>query len=646
MIFIKNLSVEFSGNVLFDNVSFIINSKDRIGLVGKNGAGKTTLLNIISGKQKQESGSVVVAEGKTIGYLPQELSINTDKTVLSETMMAFEEALKIEEENQKIITELENRADYESKEYTDLINKLTENQDIYSIIGDSNPEGRAEKVLRGLGFKISDLNRPLSEFSGGWQMRVELAKLLLIKPDLMLLDEPTNHLDIESILWVEKFFSNYSGAIMMVSHDRMFLDNITNRTIEIVFGKTYDFKASYTKYFELREERLEQQRAAYKNQQEYIAKQEAFITRFKAKSTKASQAQSKIKQLAKIELISFDELDMKSIKINFPSPPRSGKVVISVKDVQKNYNDHKVFENVNFNLERGERIAFTGKNGEGKSTLVKLLVGEENFGGEIVVGHNVNIGYYAQIQESTLDENNTVLKTIEDVATGEMAKLHKIRGLLGAFLFSGKDVDKKVKILSGGEKSRLALAKLMLTNANLLILDEPTNHLDIPSKEILKRALVNYTGTLILVSHDRDFLKGLTTRTFEFKNKGIKEHLGDIDEFLSNYEVASFRDFELRTGEKKTSTKNKSSNQKELRKQHKKNQNSIGKIEQEISSLESQISQLEATLHDPKLYASSNYPKELVSQHSSLKLKLETDMVQWEKLNKEVKISEEKLSNL
>ena len=532
MISVNGISIHFTGTDLFKNLSFVINEKDRIGLVGKNGVGKSTLLKILAKEQEPSSGSISIPQGKSIGYLPQEIKIDSSKTILDETLTVFEEQLCLNSEIENINRQLEDRTDYESDSYAQLIQELTEKHEQLQLLGADKAEGEVEKVLKGLGFKDQDFNRSIAEFSGGWQMRVELAKLLLKMPTLLLLDEPTNHLDIESILWLEDFFKNYPGALIMISHDRMFLDNVTNRTIEIVNSRIYDYKSPYSKFLELRADRLSTQEAAFRNQQKYIADQERFIERFKAKNTKAKQAQSKMKQLEKLERIEFDDVDTNSIQFRFPDAPRSGDVVVGGKGLSKSYSENKVLSNIDIEIERGEKIAFVGKNGQGKSTMVKMIMGQEDCDGDLKIGHNVEIGYYAQVQENTLDESKTVLATIEDIATDEWAKISKIRGLLGAFLFGPDDVDKKVKVLSGGEKSRLALAKLLLKPVNLLILDEPTNHLDIASKEVLKSALKSYNGTLILVSHDRDFLQGLTDRTYEFSDQKTKEHIGEIGEFL------------------------------------------------------------------------------------------------------------------
>ncbi|MDX2002729.1 MAG: ABC-F family ATP-binding cassette domain-containing protein [Chitinophagales bacterium] len=643
MINIAGICVTFTGRDLFKDISFVINPKDRIGLVGKNGVGKSTLLKIIAGKQQPTKGGIVFAGGESVGYLPQEIHHNSEKSIFDEAMTAFDEINQLEEEIERLGEELGQREDYESDDYANMLNRLTECHDRIHHLGGTKMESEVEKILKGLGFSEKDLSRPMTEFSGGWQMRVELAKLLLIKPDLLLLDEPTNHLDIESILWLEDVFINYPGAIMMVSHDRMFLDNITNRTIEIVFGKIYDYKANYTQYFELREERLEQQQNAYKNQQRYIAHQERFIERFKAKATKAAQAQSAQKRLDKIERIEFDELDTSTIKFHFPPAPRSGDVVVRANHMVKAYGEKTILNNLTFDILRGERVAFVGKNGEGKSTLVKIITGNETVsGGELKLGHNVDVGYYAQIQEKTLDENKTVLATIEDEASNEWANIAKIRGLLGAFLFDEDDVDKKVKVLSGGEKSRLALARLLLNPVNLLILDEPTNHLDIASKEVLKEALIKYDGTLIVVSHDRDFLQGLTNKTFEFSNRRVREHYGDINNFLDAHKVESFRQFEndrmvalQKEAAEKQAKQLKQSNA-APEKDTKKLKSAIKKEEDTIERLEKELAAIVTLLQDPEFYKDEAKSKETVAKHDGIKQQLSAAMSQWEQLNAEL----------
>ena len=650
MIAVTNLGVYFTGKELFNNISFTVNPKDRIGLVGKNGVGKSTLLNIVAGLRKPDEGSVAIPEGTTIGYLPQEIKATSDKSIFDEAMTAFDKILKLEKEIEQINQRLTEITDYESDEYADLLDRLSVKHDVLNHIGANSMESEIEKVLKGLGFEAADFQRPIKEFSGGWQMRVELAKLLLAMPDLLLLDEPTNHLDIESILWLEDFFNNYPGAIMMVSHDKMFLDNITNRTIEIVMGKVYDYQVPYTKFLTLREERLEQQHAAYKNQQRQIAQHERFIERFRAKSTKAKQVQSKIKMVNKIERIEFDDMDTQTIKFRFPPAPRSGDIALEGKQLSKHYGDNVVIKDLDFIIERGERVAFVGKNGEGKSTLVKMITGDVEFEGKLRLGHNVEMGYYAQIQEGTLDENLSVLKTIENEATNEWASIARIRGLLGAFLFGEDDVEKRVKVLSGGEKSRLALARLLLKPVNLLILDEPTNHLDISAKEVLKEALQQYDGTLIVVSHDRDFLQGLTTKTFEFANHRVKEHLGDVAEFLLAHKAESFRDFEMTkkqtvSGKKNEASDNGSANKdkyqerKQQEKEVKKLKNAISNYEKEIEKLEAEIGELEHRMQQPDFYSNEAEATEVVQYHKKIEEQLNKTLGLWDRSIQELEKS-------
>lgn len=651
MITVANLSVVFTGRDLFKEISFVVNPKDRIGLVGKNGVGKSTLLKIMAGQQNPTKGQIICGSGETIGYLPQEIHHNSEKSIFDETMTAFDEILRMEQEIEELSNELGQREDYESDSYAKLLDRLTECHDRIHHLGGAQTESEVEKILKGLGFSEKDLTRPMTEFSGGWQMRVELAKLLLTKPDLLLLDEPTNHLDIESILWLEDVFINYPGAIMMVSHDRMFLDNITNRTIEIVFGKTYDYKANYTKYFELRAERLEQQQNAYNNQQKYIAQQERFIERFKAKASKAAQAKSAQKLLDKVERIEFDELDTSSIKFTFPPAPRSGDVVLRLENVKKAYGDKVVLDNLLFDITRGERVALVGKNGEGKSTMVKMITGDEPVtSGTLKIGHNVVIGYYAQIQEKTLDENKTVYQTIEDIATNEWSNQARIRGLLGSFLFDEDDIDKKVKVLSGGEKSRLALARLLLNPVNLLILDEPTNHLDIASKEVLKEALLKYDGTLIVVSHDRDFLQGLTDKTLEFSNKRVREHFGEINEFLETHKVESFRAFEserMKALQQQAANNKQGNDKKGIADKPKDNSQEIKRLKSEIRKVEDKVETIERNLaevvhqlQDPEFYKNEAQAKETVAKHDQLKQQLAEAMSQWEGLAAELEVAE------
>lgn len=641
MISINNISVSFSGIDLFKQLSFVVNPRDRIGLIGKNGVGKSTLLKIIAGRQKPDGGNIDLPVSNTIGYLPQEFHIDSDKSVMEETKTAFKEVLDMEAEIADITNEIEQRTDYESDEYGDLINKLSELHHQLELKGGSKMESEIEKILKGLGFSEADFNRSIQDFSGGWQMRVELAKLLLRQPDLLLLDEPTNHLDIESIMWLEDFFINYQGAIMMVSHDRMFLDNVTNRTIELVFGSMYDFKVPYTKYMELREERYEQQIATYKNQQKYIEQQQRFIDRFRAQATKAKQVQSKIKQLEKLDQVNIDELDGQQIEFKFPPAPRSGDISLEVKNLVKTYGVKKVFSDANLLLERGDKVAFVGQNGMGKSTMVKLINQiEEADSGMLKIGHNIEIGYYAQVQEKTLDENKTVLATIEDVATNEWANISKIRALLGAFLFDADDVQKRVKVLSGGEKSRLALAKLLLNPVNLLILDEPTNHLDISAKDMLKQALQQYDGTLIVVSHDRDFLDGLTDKTYEFRNGKVKEHLGSVQDFLNTYQAEHFRAFEQNKDDINSLKKEKKEVKNNSDKELKKLKLQIGKLEAKIEKQEETIADLEKKMADPNLYSDIDKLEELNSEYQAKKKKLDEIMQEWENLQGELELIE------
>ncbi|MCH8330502.1 MAG: ABC-F family ATP-binding cassette domain-containing protein [Bacteroidetes bacterium] len=571
------------------------------------------------------------------------MHIHSTHTVYEETMTAFEELQLLSKEIEKLNEELSGREDYESTEYQKLFTRLSEKHDRSSVLGAGANEGNVEKVLKGLGFKQDDLTRKVSELSGGWQMRVELAKLLLRMPDLLLLDEPTNHLDIDSIIWLEEFFDNYPGAIIMISHDIMFLDNITKRTVEMVFGRIYDYMVPYSKFFKLREERLESQQNAFKNQQKLIATTERLIERFRAKNTKASFAQSLIKKLEKMDKVELENLDKQKIKFRFSPAPRSGAVALKGKHFSKSYGDKLVLKDLTLSLDRGDRVAFVGRNGEGKTTLVKAINKEIDFEGVLELGHNVEIGYYAQVQGKSLAENITVVETIEQEATGEWASLSKIMGLLGAFLFTGNDFDKKVKVLSGGEKSRLALAKLLLKPANLLILDEPTNHLDVSAKEVLKQALQQYDGTLILVSHDREFLQGLTNRTFEFKNHSIKEHLGDINDFLSKHKVGSFRDFEksnLKKEEKQqkqiSSNKQQYHDKKERDRRFRKLTNLVNKTEKRIHDLEEEIQTLESLMQGYDFYDDKEKADKAVAQYEAIKFEHEEQMKVWEEAHEKL----------
>ena len=543
MVSINNITVEFGGYTLFDNVSFAINPRDRIGLVGKNGAGKSTLLKILIGKQTPTAGQVVVPDSYTVGYLPQQMAVADGRTVLEETLQAFAHLHALQENIEHITQQLVKRIDYESDGYHKLIEQLNDANDHYHILGGDNQEGDAEKTLIGLGFKRSDFARATSEFSGGWRMRIELAKILQQRPQLLLLDEPTNHLDIESIQWLEDYLKDYNGALTLISHDRAFLDNVTNRTIELLLGKAYDYKVNYSKYVVLRRERREQQLAAYENQQRMIEKTEEFIERFRYKATKSNQVQSRIKQLEKVERIEIDDEDTRSLHIKFPSAPRSGQVALTVKDAGKRYGEQTVFAGANITVERGEKIAFVGRNGEGKTTMLRMVVGNLPYEtGEIKIGHNVHIGYYAQNQDEIMDNSITVFDTLDRVAVGDVRT--KLRDILGAFLFRGDDVDKKVQILSGGERSRLAMAKLMLQPYNFLTLDEPTNHMDMRSKDVLKNALMHYDGTLLVVSHDREFLDGLVSKVYEFRDGCVKEYLGGINDFLRQRKIENLKEIE------------------------------------------------------------------------------------------------------
>ncbi len=542
MISIDALTVEFGATTLFKNISFVINEKDRIALMGKNGAGKSTLLKIIAGARAPQGGNVSVPKDKVVAYLPQHLMNQSQRTVFEETSQAFEHILQMENEIGVLNQELESRTDYESDSYYALIEKVSALSEKYYSIEETNFDAEVEKVLLGLGFLRTDFNRPMEEFSGGWRMRIELAKILLKKPDLILLDEPTNHLDIESIQWLEDFLIACGKAVVIISHDRTFVDNITTRTIEVTMGRIYDYKVNYTRYLELRKERREQQQKQYLDQQKMIAENMEFIERFKGTYSKTLQVQSRVKMLEKLAIVEVDELDSSALRLKFPPAPRSGSYPVIMSEVAKSYDNHTVFKDVGLTIERGEKIAFVGKNGEGKSTLVKAILNDISFEGKIELGHNTMIGYFAQNQASMLDEELSVFQTIDEVAKGDAR--NRIKDILGAFMFSGDDTTKKVKVLSGGERTRLAMVKLLLEPVNLLILDEPTNHLDLKTKDILKDALKAYDGTLILVSHDRDFLDGLAQKVCEFGKQKVKEHLGDINSFLEQRKMTNLKDIE------------------------------------------------------------------------------------------------------
>jgi ATP-binding cassette subfamily F protein 3 len=637
MISINRLSIHFTGTDLFSDVSFMINNRDRIGLTGKNGSGKTTLLNIIAGELLPQEGEVIVQNGIRLGYLPQEKETNSEFTVYKEALIAFAEIHELEQHIEKLSSEIANRTDYESREYDKLIHKLSDANERFQMIGGDTMEADTEKVLAGLGFKRSDFKRPVKEFSSGWQMRVELAKILLSRPDVVLLDEPTNHLDIESIQWLEDFLKTYPGAVIMVSHDRAFLDAVTKRTIEISNSKIYDYKAGYTEYIKMREERLSLQKALHTNQQKEIKEIERFIERFRYKNTKAKQVQSRIKMLDKMEEIEIDDLDKSAIHFRFPPAPRSGKVVIDAEGLSKNYGDLNVLYNIDFSIIKNDKVAFVGKNGEGKTTLSRIIMNELDYTGVLKYGHNIQIGYFAQNQGEFLDTGKTVFETLDDIAAGDIRK--QVRNILGAFLFSGDTIDKKVKVLSGGEKSRLAIAKLLLTPVNLLILDEPTNHLDMQSKDILKSALLQFDGTLIIVSHDRDFLQGLTNKVFEFRDRKIKEYLGDIYDFLYFRKLQTLKELEQKKkaiGEKE---ENKSVNKLnwEQRKQRdrelRKVKNQIIKSEERIAQLEKKISEMDEILADPEKHKDSVDYDKLSVEYQSLNADLENEMGHWEELH-------------
>lgn len=640
MISVDRLSVSFGGTFLFSDVSFLVNSKDKVGLVGKNGAGKTTLLKVFMGMQLPDEGKVIVPNGIRLGYLPQQMNVIDDKTLIAEAGSAFDEILLLEKEIKELNHQIATRTDYESQEYSDILEQMAEKTERFHLLEGSNRNQKIEQVLIGLGFRRSDFNRHTREFSGGWRMRIELAKILLRSPDAVLLDEPTNHLDIESIQWLEEFLHDYHGAVLLISHDRAFLDRVTDRTVEISKGKIYDYRVPYSQYVELRKERREQQMAAYKNQQKVIEDTRDFIERFRYKPTKSVQVQSRIKMLEKMEVLEIDEEDTASIHIKFPPTPRSGTVVLEIRDLSMSYGTHKVLDHVELTIHRGEKVAFVGKNGEGKTTLSKVILGSLPFEGQLKLGHNVKIGYFAQNQDELLDGNKTVLETLDEVAVGDIRT--KVRDILGAFLFSGEDVEKKVKVLSGGERSRLAMAKLLLEPCNLLILDEPTNHLDMRSKDILKKALASYDGTLIAVSHDREFLDGLMAKIYEFKDQKIKEHLGGIYEFLNKRKIASLSEL----NRKATSTgkashediNNKQSffDKKELDREIRKIENKIEKTELLISSLEKEIADIEKQIADPGLAKDVIQSPDFYRKYEELRIELKQQLEVWENLQIEL----------
>ena len=644
MISIDNLKVEFGVKPLFDNVSFVINDKDRIALVGKNGAGKSTMLKIICGLQKPTSGNVAIPNDTTIGYLPQVMNLQDNTTVREEVKKAFADISKMKERVDKLNEELAQRTDYESDSYMELVQKFTTEHDRYMMMGADNYEAEMERTLTGLGFERTDFDRPTSEFSGGWRMRIELAKILLRRPDVLLLDEPTNHLDIESIQWLERFLQQSAKAVVLVSHDRAFINNVTNRTLEITCGRVTDYKVKYDEYVKLRAERREQQLRAYENQQKEIADIKDFIERFRYKPTKAVQVQSRIKQLEKIVPIEIDEVDNSALHLKFPPCLRSGDYPIICEDVEKSYGNHTVFSNVTLTIKRGEKVAFVGKNGEGKSTLVKCIMNEIPFGGTMKVGHNIQIGYFAQNQAQMLDGELTVFETIDNVARGDIRL--KINDILGAFMFGGEASEKKVKVLSGGERSRLAMIRLLLEPVNLLILDEPTNHLDMPSKDVLKEAIKAFDGTAIVVSHDREFLDGLVSKVYEFGGGKVTEHLGGIYDYLQAHNAATI-DERLSSLSQTSGNKSASSNEpqqepsagklsyaehKEQQKKIRKAERAVAESEEKISKMEARIKELDALLCNPD-HASDMV---LITEYTDIKKAIEEEEERWEKLSEEL----------
>ena len=637
MISVEGLKVEFSAKPLFQDVSFVVNDKDRIALVGKNGAGKSTMLKILCGIQKPDAGVVAVPNDTTIGYLPQVMHLTDETTLREETRKAFADVLKQKERVAKMERELAERTDYESESYMELVEKFSHEHDRFMLLGADNYEAELERTLLGLGFNKTDFERPTSEFSGGWRMRIELAKILLQRPDVLLLDEPTNHLDIESIQWLEQFLVQSAKALVLVSHDRAFINNVTNRTLEISCGRTVDYKVKYDEYLVLRAERREQQLRAYENQQKEIADIKDFIEKFRYKATKAVQVQSRIKQLEKIVPIEIDEVDTSALRLKFPPCLRSGDYPVICNEVQKNYGAHTVFSNVNLTIKRGEKVAFVGKNGEGKSTLVKCIMNEIPFDGELKVGHNVQIGYFAQNQAQLLDESLSVFETIDNVAKGDIRL--RINDILGAFMFGGEASDKKVKVLSGGERTRLAMIKLLLEPVNLLILDEPTNHLDLVSKEVLKEAIKAFDGTAIIVSHDREFLDGLVGKVYEFGEGKVREHLGGIYDFLQSKKIDSLTTLELSKNVSspepepvaKTENKLNYAERKELQKQLNRIEKAIKEAEKDIEKYETRVKELEEILLKPEHASDMG----LINEYTNITAQLEKANEKWLELSEE-----------
>ena len=642
MISINSLTVAYGGFTLLNDINFHISESDKIGLVGKNGAGKSTILKLICGYQNPTSGKVAVPSGVKIGYLPQIMEHHRGRTVIDEAMTAFADMFDLEKELEVITAELGERTDYESKEYHDLIIRMNDVNDRLAYTRSDNPQVQAERTLMGLGFKYEELSRPTETFSQGWNMRIELAKILLSKPDVLLLDEPTNHLDIESIEWLEGYLKDYRGSLVLISHDRKFLDNVTNRTVEIMLGRIHDYKVPYSKYLELRRERLEQQRAAFENQQRMIEKTEEFIEKFRYKPTKSNQVQSRVKQLEKLERIEVDLEDKSALAVKFPPAPRSGDIAYKGTDMKVGYGEKVVFSDAQIEVRRGEKVALVGRNGEGKTTLMRVIMNElDPMSGESKVGYNVNIGYYAQNQEDILDKEDTVFGTLDRIAVGDIRL--KLRDILGAFLFKGEDIDKKVAVLSGGERARLAMAKLILKPYNLLALDEPTNHMDIRSKDILKQALKSYDGTLIIVSHDRDFLDGLVDKLYEFRDGKVKEHLGGVQDFLERRKLETLNELErhykpveekpVEVVQKKEEAKQEYQAKKFVSKEERKIKNRISFLEKGIETIEAKMAEIEAVLSNP---GPEDDVMELTRAYLENKRELDFKMAEWEKLNEQL----------
>ena len=655
MISLDNLTVSYGGWTLFDNISFLITPKDRIGLVGRNGAGKTTLLRIITGEQQPTSGHVTLNGECTIGYLPQTMRVADTTTLAEETAKAFDEVLRLEAEIASLTREIAERTDYESAGYEQLLHRLNDAQDHYHILGGDTREADIEKTLLGLGFKRTDFGRATSEFSGGWRMRIELAKLLLRRPSIFLLDEPTNHLDIESIQWLEEYLKNYNGAVLLISHDRAFLDNVTNRTVELSLGKVTDYKVSYSKYVVLRAERRAQQMAAYENQQRMIEKTEEFIEKFRYKPTKSNQVQSRIKQLERLERLEIEEEDLSTLNIKFPPAPRSGQIVAEINEAGMSFGTKHVFSGANFIIEKGDKIALVGRNGEGKTTLARMLIGQLTpTEGSVRLGANVNIGYYAQNQDDLMDGEFTVYDTLDRVAVGDIRT--RLRDILGAFLFRGEDIDKKVKVLSGGERARLAMARMMLEPRNLLILDEPTNHMDMRSKDILKNAIMKYDGTVVVVSHDREFLDGMVQKVYEFRDGGVKEYLGGIYYFLEKRKLESLQEIERRDAPAKpaanpaaksaaqpAANRDAAASGKLTYEQRKEQEKQLRKLRRAVETVEAELAEIEKQIaaYDAKFAAATEYNEADYKAYNDLKARYDHQMHEWEKASYELEIVEE-----